>query len=312
MKRRTALKALGGALIASAIDQRVLAAGKDVKWKTAIGLNGFSSASRKYKKTFPIWEVLDFAHRVGFDGIELVAGWPMGGYPAANEVERVAALKRLYDAFGLQIFSIQLGAGGAFAPDAKVRKRWLDEIADRAAFAKAVGCECIGLWPGGGLRGQPLDEAIDRLAESFRQVGKITAELGLLAAFEIEPPFVFNTEEHVHAILAKVNHPNFKAIYDPSHYDLMSGSTGRPHEMLRRVGVDNIGYIHFTDTDGTLREGGTSKHLPCGDGHIDVARSLQVLREGGFNGWVMIDAWEITDPYDAGRKGLAAIRAALA
>ena len=26
------------------------------RWKTAFGLNGFSSASRKYQKTFPIWE----------------------------------------------------------------------------------------------------------------------------------------------------------------------------------------------------------------------------------------------------------------
>ncbi len=44
-------------------------------------------------------------------------------------------------------------------------------------------------------------------------------------------------------------------IYDPSHFDLMNGSTGRPHEMLKRIGVQNVGYVHLTDTDGTLREG---------------------------------------------------------
>jgi hypothetical protein len=32
-------------------------------WKIGLGLNGFASASKKYKKTFPIWEVLDFASR---------------------------------------------------------------------------------------------------------------------------------------------------------------------------------------------------------------------------------------------------------
>ena len=73
--------------------------------------------------------------------------------------------------------------------------------------------------------------------------------------------------------------------------------------MLERIGVRNIGYVHFTDTDGTRRDGGTSKHLPCGDGHIDVEASLATLWRGGFRGWMNIDAWEIPDPYDACRKG---------
>ena len=124
-----------------------------------------------------------------------------------------------------------------------------------------------------------------------------------MAAFEIEPPFVFNTEEHLKRILEGVNHPHFKTLYDPSHFDLMNGSTGKPHEMLSRIGVENIGYVHFTDTDGTLRDGGTSKHLPCGEGHIDVEASLKTLAEGGFEGWIMFDAWEVPDPYEACVKG---------
>jgi sugar phosphate isomerase/epimerase len=107
-----------------------------------------------------------------------------------------------------------------------------------------------------------------------------------------------------------VDHPNLKVIYDPSHFDLMNGSTGRPHELLARVGVSNIGYLHLTDTDGTLRDGGTSKHLACGDGQANIPTSLRILREGQFRGWIMIDAWEIPDPYDACRKGYGAIRAA--
>ena len=173
-----------------------------------------------------------------------------------------------------------------------------------------MGCECIGLWPGGGLRGQTIDEAIDRLAGSFREAGKIADDLGLLASFEIEPPFVFNTEDHLKRILEKTNHPNIKTMYDPSHFDLMNGSEGKPHEMLQRIGIENIGYIHLTDTDGTLRDGGTSKHLPCGDGHARIDTSLNVLRKGGFKGWIMIDAWEIPDAYDACSKGMAAIRRA--
>jgi sugar phosphate isomerase/epimerase len=282
------------------------------RWRTAVGLNGFESSSRKYNKSFPIWEVLDFASREGFDGVELVQGWPMGNYPRAEETARIAALRRLYAGFGLQIFSIQLGAEGAFDPDDARRRQWLEDFRDRAAFARSLGCACVGLWPGGGLRGQTLEQAIERLGRSFHQAGEIVADLGLIAAFEIEPPFVFNREEHLRAIHIAADHSDLKIIYDPSHFDLMNGSTGRPHEMLERVGVKNIGYVQLTDTDGTLRDGGTSKHLPCGDGHARIPDSLRVLRQGGFRGWIMIDEWEIPDPYDACVKGKRMLDAAAA
>ena len=44
--------------------------------QTAIGLNGFMSSARKYKQNYPIEEVLAFAARHGFEGVELVRGWP--------------------------------------------------------------------------------------------------------------------------------------------------------------------------------------------------------------------------------------------
>jgi len=275
------------------------------QWKTAVGLNGFASGERKYHQSYPLDEVLPFIRKTGFDGLELVQGWRVGDYPdPARNAEKVVEMVKTYTQGGLQVFSIQTGAGGAFAPDQADRRQWLENMKQHLRFAKAMGCNCIGMWPGGGLRGQSIEKAIAQLAESFREVGDLAGEQGILAAFEIEPPFVFNTEEHLERILDKANHPNLKTIYDPSHFDLMNDSTGRPHEMLKRIGVERIGYVHLTDTDGTLRDGGTSKHLACGDGHADIPISLKVLRDGGFEGWIMIDAWEIPDPYDACRMGL--------
>ena len=306
MQRRDLLKTLaaGGILTAVAPPSRSTA-GKP--WKTAIGLNGFASVAGKYNQLHPLWEILDFASNAGFDGVELVEDWPMGGYPAAEETDRIRALRRLYDGFELQIFSIQNSVAAAFDPDPAVRKTWLKQFANRARFARAVGCECLGMWPGGGLRGQTIEEALSRLAESFHAAADIAAGHDLIPAFEIEPPFVFNTEAHMRAILEKANHPALKVIYDPSHFDLMNNSLGKPHEMLLRIGVENVGYLHLTDTDGTLRDGGTSKHVPCGDGHAQIDVSLQILREHGFKGWIMIDGWEIPDQYDAALKGKKAI-----
>ena len=67
------------------------------QWKTAVGLNGFQSGSRKYKKNYPIWEIAEFASREGFDGVELVWDWPMGPYPEATEKTRVEALHKFWE-----------------------------------------------------------------------------------------------------------------------------------------------------------------------------------------------------------------------
>ncbi len=299
LSRRSALGLLGSALVFPALRTLTLAAEPGSVWKTAVGLNGFQSGSRKYGKNYPIWEVLDFASRNGFNGVELVSDWPSGGYPAADDNHRVQALRRLYDQYGLRIFSIQLGAYGAFDPDETARKRWLMQFRDRIRLAKQLGCDCVGMWPGGGLRGQTIDQAIERLAASFREAGQIAGDAGLVASFEIEPVFVFNKEDHYLRILHGANHPALKGIYDPSHFDQMNGATGRPEEMLERVGPKNIGYVQFCDTDSTLRDGGTSKHLGCGDGRIDCEKSLRILKDGGFRGWIMVDEWEVPDPYDA-------------
>ncbi len=311
MHRREALKRFGLSAAAAMLSPLRTRGEEAPDWQVAIGLNGFMSAGQKYQKQFPLWEILDYASEAGFDGVELVNGWPQGGYPAPTETERVRALKRLYDAYGLKIFSIQTGAGGAFAPSAEDRKRWVHGMRDQLKLAQALGCDCVGTWPGGGLRGQTIDQAIRHFAGSMREVALMGDDLGLTVAFEIEPPFVFRSEAHLEQILTDANDPRVKTIYDPSHFDLFNASSGRPHELLARIGVEHIGYVHFTDTDGTIRDGGTSKHLGAGDGHIDVAASFDTLRTGGFKGWIMIDTWQIPDPYNASTKGLRAVREAM-
>ncbi len=282
------------------------------RWRAAFGLNGFMSSSAKYRKNYPIWEVLDFAREEGFEGIELVNGWPAGGYPSSDDARAITTLKGFFARYDLKIFSIQTTSDGAFQVDDGARSRWLDQFVEWAKLAEKLGCECLGTWPGGSLGPQSLEAARGRLIESFRKAAPIAADRGLTISMEIEPPFAFHTLEDMVGVVDGVGHPAFRTMYDPSHFDLMNGGKGKPEELLEKVGVQRLGYIHFTDTDGTLRDGGTSKHLPAGDGHIDVRKSFETLWRGGYQGWIMIDCWEIPDCYDACRKGKKAIDSAQA
>lgn len=104
VSRRRWLESLSlfGAALAAPGVSALGAATPNPLWRTVVGLNGFESSARKYKQEFPLWEILDRVSELGFDGIELVNGWPQGGYPKSTEAERIRALRRLYSGFGLQ------------------------------------------------------------------------------------------------------------------------------------------------------------------------------------------------------------------
>lgn len=281
------------------------------RWRLAFGLNGFESSENTFKNSFPIWEVLEFAQREGFEGIELVPNWPHRNmYVNPQDEARIASLRNFFGRYNVKPFAIQTFGQEAFQADRSVREQWVKRFAGMAEFAHKVGCECIGYWPMGDLGGQNIDAAIASLVWSLREMGRVVSDQDLMLGIEIEPPFAFNKIEHMLRILDGADHPRVGAIYDPSHFDVLNGSTGRPHEFLERVGVQRIAYTQFTDSDGTLFNG-TSKHLPCGDGHIDIAKSLEVLWKGGFAGWFNFDAWDTQNPYDACTKGRLAVEAAL-
>lgn len=279
------------------------------RWRTAFGLNGFMSSESTFGGVYPIWEVLDFAQKEGFEGIELVGGWPKGVYPDADDDARIASLRGLFARYEVRIFSIQSFGAGAFQKDAASRQAWLADFAKSVRLAKKLGCDCVGYWPGGDVGDQTMDQAVDSLVFSLKEAAKIVSDADLLLSVEIEPPFAFNTLDHLIRIIDGVDHPLVKGQYDPSHFDLFGGGTGKPEELLKKLGVHRLGYVHLTDTDGTPFQG-TSKHLPCGDGHLDIRESLKVLWEGGYDGWIMIDAWMTQDPYDACRKGRIAVETA--
>ncbi|MBM3334327.1 sugar phosphate isomerase/epimerase [Candidatus Sumerlaeota bacterium] len=316
LSRRMFLE-IAGTTSLSAISHSVGASGPAAKktsrpWRPAIGLNGFMSSSRTFNKKYLIGEILSWAAREGFEGVELVSNWPEGPYPDPDDKERCSALRALYDKHGLRIFAIQSSVKGRpHAPDSAERDMWLKGFERQARFARSVGCEIVGLWPSGSLGDQTIAEALAHLCDSYTKAAVICADLGMIAAFEIEPPFVFNTEEHLMRILEGVTHPAFKGIYDPSHYDQINGARGKPEELLRRVGVQRIGHVQFCDTDGTVFRG-TSRHLGCGDGKLDIRENMRALWEGGYRGWFMFDTWNTEDPYDASLKGKRAMESFLA
>ena len=294
-----------------------LAASRWKVWKTAIGLNGFGSSERVFGKRYELDDILKFAKDDGFDGVEW---WPYHGpYPDPGDDPAIRALRGKAESFGLRIFSIQTSPRGAnpVAADPGVRRKYSELLKGQIDLAKKLGCEAAGVWPPpvAAAKDATEDEIIERLAESLKPAARHATENGLTLAIEGEPPLVINSPARYRKLFEAVGMKEFKVIFDPSHFDLLTGGKLRPDILLKELGVGRVGYVQFTDGDGTLMKRpdgtvGTSKHLAAGEGKYDLGSLLEMLYSGGFRGWIQIDTWETADPFHASRRGRQTVESA--
>lgn len=278
-------------------------------WKFAIGLNGFGSSETHHGKRYEYDEILGFARDEGFEGIELWRGW-RDGYPDPDDDAAIQASRAKIESFGLQVFSIQGGVRGVnpVSDQETERAEYTARLKGQVDLAVKFGCDAMGLWSAG----RPPDRAsedqlIERFAEVVQPVVRYAVESGIVLAIEGEPPLLVNSVERYEKLFAAVAMDEFKAIFDPSHFDVLNGAQGRPEDLLLELGVDRIGYVQFCDGDSTLRPfpnggAGTSKHLPCGEGVYDIAKLCSILDEGGFRGWFQMDSWGTEDAYWASKS----------
>ena len=292
------------------------AAAPGAVWKTAIGLNGFGSSERVFGKRYELEAILKFAKDDGFDGVEW---WPYHGpYPDPADDGAIRALRGKAESFGLRIFSIQASPRGAnpVGADPGVRQKYTELLKGQIDLAKKLGCEAAGVWPPplAAAKEAAEDEIVERLAGCLRPAVRHASDQGLMLAIEGEPPLVINSPARYKKLFAAVGMKEFKVIFDPSHFDLLAGGKLRPDILLEELGVSRVGYVQFTDGDGTLMKrpdgtAGTSRHLAAGEGKYDLAGLLGMLYRGGFRGWIQMDTWETEDPFHASRRGRQAVKA---
>lgn len=286
-----------GSVASSAPPSGAPQAGPLQRWRTAVGLNGFESV-RSYGYRMDLDEVLEFIRVCGFDGVELV-DWPEP-YPAT--AAEAATWQRKYDQLGLRIMSLQGrgGGGDCGSPERAKRELYLTNLKHQVDLLQLWGCDFIGVWSGG-----PADErARDYCkwtAETWAELTDYASKRGLYVTTEPEPVMAIHTYELLHEVVDRIGSPQFKVTFDPSHSTLLGG--GDPMTFLKEF-EGQVGHVHFTDTDGTRRDGrGTSKHLTLGDGILDLPALLGELKRQNYRHWIMLDLWRIPDIYRAAFVG---------
>jgi inosose dehydratase len=184
----------------------------------------------------------------------------------------------------LQRYGIPLSAaycGTAFYDPAQGEAD-VEQVAKWAEVAKSLGATTIVL-QGGQRREEPYTQW-EGMASVFNEIARRVAALGMITALHPHTGTLIETEAEIDAILAAVD-PRLVS-FAPDTGQIQKGG-GDAVAVLRRHKA-RIGHVHLKDYGGG-RETGYAGYEPIGSGMIDMAAIFQVLAEGNFSGWVMVE-----------------------
>jgi D-psicose/D-tagatose/L-ribulose 3-epimerase len=229
-----------------------------------------------------ILPVLESLKNMGYDGVEL---------PLFNLGLDYAAWGRRLDDLGLERTAVTVRGveDNPISPEPAVRalgvehnKRALD-CCQAAGATTLVGPyhSALGYFTGQGPTGDEWKwgvESMQQVAEHAAQAG-VTLGLEALNRFEC---YLLNTHADSARFVREVGHPSCRAMYDTFHANIEEKNI--PEAI--RVCADVLCHVHISEND---------RSTP-GSGNVRWAENFDTLREVGYDGWYMIEAFGLALP----------------
>jgi D-psicose/D-tagatose/L-ribulose 3-epimerase len=223
----------------------------------------------------PVFERLS---RMGFDGVEI----PIFD----READKYAELGRRLGALGLERLAVS-ARGETENPvtaDPKVRANAVAATKANVDSAAALGAPLlcgplgapIGVFTGAGPTADEKARAVDYLREvaPYAEERGVTIALEYLSRFEM---YLTNTAADLAALVREVGHARVRMMYDTFHAHIEEKD---PREALRAC-ADVLVHVHASEND---------RGTP-GAGQVDWDATFAGLREIGYDGWIVIEAF---------------------
>jgi L-ribulose-5-phosphate 3-epimerase len=211
-----------------------------------------------------------------------------------EELDRAIAIVRGY---GLEIISIASPLLKCVLPDAPdVDARFQKDmfassltyddqprLADRSfEIAKRTGARIVRVFSY--WRTVRPAECFSRIVEALGGLADQAARMDLIVGLENEHACNIATGEETARLLAALDHPNLKVVWDPANA-LVSGETPFP-DGYRRVPVGRIVHVHAKDCE---RQDQKLVWGPLGEGVIDWTGQVSALARDGYTGWISLE-----------------------
>lgn len=214
----------------------------------------------------------------GYDGVEL----PIFEGDAAH----YRKIKTELDNAGLGCTTVTVVGEDAnpISPDANVRKAAVDRLKWAIEMTNTIGGETmcgpfhspLAVFSGQG----PTEDEKQRAADTLRQAAEAAQSANVTLAIEYLNRFecyFLTTAADAKALVKRVDHPSFRTMFDTFHANIEEKKQG---DAIRHVG-DVLAHIHISEND---------RGTP-GTGHVDWDEAFSAIKEVGYDGWLVIEAF---------------------
>ncbi len=252
----------------------------------------------------------------GYDGVSLTLDIqhldPFAADHAADR-RRVAALLRSHKLGAV----VETGARFLLDPrrkheptlvskEAEGRARRLDFLTRSFEVAAETGAEVLTFWAGRPAADVDPMQARDWMYSGVAEVLRRAERVGVPAAFEPEPDMIVGTVTTFAALAAEF--PTLRLALDLGHC-LVSEDVEPEDAIVSQA--DRLSTVHIEDM-----KRGDHKHLPFGEGDMDLPAVLSALRRIGFGNLVCVelssDSHRAIEMIPQARESLRAIEMSLA
>jgi D-psicose/D-tagatose/L-ribulose 3-epimerase len=224
---------------------------------------------------FPILAKLK---KAGFDGVEI----PI----FEGSRDHYQAIRKELDKQGLSCTTVAVATPEAnpISNDAAVREaaaerlKWIIEMTATLGGDFLVGPyhSPLAVFSGTGPTEDENKRAADVLRRAADEGQKAGVRLGIeyLNRFEC---YFLTTAADAKALVQRVNHPNFKMMYDTFHANIEEKDVAKAIASV----ADSIVHVHISEND---------RGTP-GTGHVQWDETFGALRQAKYDGWLVIEAF---------------------
>ena len=242
-----------------------------------IGFNLLLWSTHFVEEEFPILEKLK---ATGYNGVEV----PVFDTSDLEHFEKIGAALDQLDLESTAVCVVPDEEHNPISPDASNRQGAVDHLKRVLDCAKAARAQVLCgpfYQPLGVFSGDPPTETEkEHGAETHRQVAahaeSLDITLGIESLNRFESYFL-NTINDAADYVRRVDHPSFGTMFDTFHANIEEKD---PLSALRD-NLDVIRHVHISEND---------RGTP-GKGHTPIVGVINILKQGGYDDWLTIEAF---------------------
>ena len=252
-------------------------------------------------KTIPIKAAIENAAAIGYDGIEIAAGYGTDHLDVKCTPERAREIKAIAGDHKLAIVLLYTPLGGNILAGEKQRADGLEGVERFLAIGDQMSCKMIKVTAGRLKNSAFQQDEARTVADWLAQACDRAARHGARVVAEIHFGQYCETTDMAARMIGLVNRPNFGVIHDAGNMHITGDSYCE--ESVKRLG-HRIFHVHVKDmvkadpSDKTAHDypAGRFKRAPLNKGNVDHRSLFRALRQMGYNGYLSCEASGGDDP----------------